>query len=155
MLKYHSTYIGFREIPYEISLCINITNCPNNCKGCHSPWLLEDIGTPLTYTELKKLIHNNDGISCVCFMGGDREYWEVIRLAKLINEDYPNIKTAWYSGKDRDINEFIGKLDYIKVGPYIAEKGPLDWVTTNQKCYILHRFPNDVELTMDITDKFK
>ena len=56
MLKYHSTYIGFREIPDEISLCINLTNCPNNCKGCHSPWLLEDIGIPLTYNEILNLI---------------------------------------------------------------------------------------------------
>lgn len=154
MLKYHSTYIGFREIPDEISLCINITNCPNNCKGCHSPWLLEDVGTPLTYTELKKLIYNNDGITCVCFMGGDREYWEVVRLVKLINEDYPKLKTAWYSGKDRDTKEFIGILNYIKLGPYIIEKGPLDFVSTNQRLYALHKFPNKAELTLDITERF-
>ena len=59
MLKYHSSYIGFREIPDEISLCINITNCPNNCKGCHSPWLKEDVGEDLNIESLNTLINKN------------------------------------------------------------------------------------------------
>ena len=56
MLKYVDTLVGFREIPDEISLCINISNCPNNCEGCHSSYLKKDIGTPLTYIELKNLL---------------------------------------------------------------------------------------------------
>lgn len=135
MLKYHSTYIGFREIPDEISLCINITNCPNNCKGCHSPWLAEDIGTSLTYVELKKLIKENQGISCICFMGGDREPWEIKRLALTIKED-TNLKTAWYSGKDYLMNLSTNiAFDYVKIGPYIEEFGPLDSKTTNQQLF--------------------
>ena len=47
MLKYHSSYIGFREIPDGITICINISNCPNNCVGCHSPWLLKNEGIKL------------------------------------------------------------------------------------------------------------
>lgn len=135
MLKYHSTYIGFREIPDEISLCINLTNCPNNCKGCHSPWLKEDKGTPLTYIELKKLINNNKGITCICFMGGDKEPWEVKRFASLIKEE-TNLKTAWYSGKEDliDLKTSIN-FDYIKIGPYIEEFGPLDSKTTNQQLF--------------------
>ena len=94
MLKYLNSEITFAEIPDEITLCINITNCCFSCANCHSPWLREDTGTPLTYTELTKLIKQNTGISCVCFMGGDKEPWEVVRLAKLIREDFPNLKTA-------------------------------------------------------------
>lgn len=135
MLKYHSTYIGFREIPDEISLCINLTNCPNNCKGCHSPWLKEDNGTPLTYTGLKRLIHNNKGITCVCFMGGDKEPWEIKRLATLIKEE-TDLKTAWYSGKDYLMNLSTNTaFDYVKIGPYIEEFGPLDSKTTNQQLF--------------------
>ena len=94
MLKYSNYEITFAEIPDEITLCINLTNCPHKCAGCHSPWLREDTGTPLTYGELIKLIKQNTGISCVCFMGGDKEPGEVVRLSKLIREDFPNLKTA-------------------------------------------------------------
>ena len=52
MLKYSNYEITFAEIPDEISLCINLTNCPHRCVGCHSPWLQKDNGTPLTYIEL-------------------------------------------------------------------------------------------------------
>lgn len=134
MLKYHSTYIGFREIPYEISLCINISNCPNKCEGCHSPWLLKDEGTPLTYVELCELISQNEGITCICFMGGDSEPWEVNKLAqKVINL---GLKSAWYSGK-QDLSVSINPefFHYIKLGPFIKDKGPLDNPNTNQRLY--------------------
>lgn len=133
MLKYHSTYIGFREIPDEISLCINISNCPNNCEGCHSPWLKEDVGTPLSFVELTKLIQENIGITCVCFMGGDRYPREVEHLSKNTREMFPNLKTAVYSGV-QDIQEWDFTLfNYVKLGPYIKNKGPLDKKTTNQQ----------------------
>ena len=52
MLKYVDTKVTFAEVPDEISLCINISNCPNHCEGCHSPYLAEDIGTELTKDEI-------------------------------------------------------------------------------------------------------
>lgn len=94
MLKYSNYEITFAEIPDEISMCINITNCPYSCIDCHSPWLREDSGTDLTYAELMKLIKQNQGISCICFMGGSREPIELSRLAKFIKEFYPNLKVA-------------------------------------------------------------
>ena len=97
MLKYVDTLVSFQEIPDEISLCINISNCPNNCPGCHSSYLKDDIGIPLTYVELMHLLSQNQGISCVCFMGGDKEPWEVQRLAQRVKEE--GLKAAWYSGK--------------------------------------------------------
>lgn len=153
MIKYVDTLIGFREIPNEITLCINISNCPNNCPGCHSSWLLKDEGTPLTYVELKSLIKKNKGITCICFMGGDREPWEIQRLAKLIKEDY-DIKVGWYSGKDK-MWEGINLIyfDYVKIGSYKKEFGPLDNPTTNQILYkVIHTEVSTV--IMDITNLF-
>lgn len=153
MIKYVDTLIGFREIPNEITLCINISNCPNNCPGCHSSWLLKDEGTPLTYVELKSLIKKNKGITCICFMGGDREPWEIQRLAKLIKEDY-DIKVGWYSGKDK-MWEGINLIyfDYVKIGSYKKEFGPLDIPTTNQILYkVIHTEVSTV--IMDITNLF-
>ena len=56
MLKYFDKAIVFQEIPDEVSLAINITNCPHRCKNCHSPYLRENIGTELTYEELDLLL---------------------------------------------------------------------------------------------------
>ena len=52
MLRYYNFDIVFAEIPEEVTLAINITNCPNRCVGCHSPHLQQDIGENLTTEEL-------------------------------------------------------------------------------------------------------
>lgn len=152
MLKYEETRVGFAEIPEEISLCINISNCPCHCEGCHSSHLAEDIGTELTEESLSQLIESNTGISCVAFMGGDAEPWEVHHLAMFVREAHPNLKIAWYSGRSElhscaALN--LHDYDYIKLGPYIPEKGPLDNPNTNQRLYQVV----DGEL-VDITNKF-
>ena len=59
MLKYVNAKIVFREVPDEISLCIDITNCIYHCNNCHSPELRQDIDTPLTIEELNKLEISN------------------------------------------------------------------------------------------------
>ena len=56
MLKYTTVQVTFREIPDEITLCINISNCPIRCPDCHSKELWNDIGTDLTPEELQQLI---------------------------------------------------------------------------------------------------
>ena len=136
MLKYVETAITFSEVPDEITLCINISNCPCHCKGCHSAYLAEDIGEELTFEALDSLIKKNEGITCVALMGGDAEPTTVNDLASHVKESYPNIKTAWYSGRQelsKDIE--IKNFNAIKLGPYIEELGPLNSTTTNQKFY--------------------
>ena len=135
MLKYVDTKVTFLEIPNEITLCINISNCPCHCKGCHSSYLAEDIGEKLTLDKIYKFIDNNKGITCICFMGGDSSPKEIDMFARCIKDLY-DIKVAWYSGKQelsKDINlEFF---DFIKLGPYKEEFGPLNSRTTNQRMY--------------------
>lgn len=140
MLKYVDTKIVFAEIPDEITLAIDISNCPCHCEGCHSPYLADDIGEPLDLQHLTDLIDSNRGISCVCIMGGDANPSEVDDIAQDIKEYYPELKIAWYSGKQelsKDIN--LENFDYVKLGPYIKDKGPLNSPTTNQRFYkIIH-----------------
>lgn len=136
MLKYVETLIGFSEIPDEITLCINISNCICNCKGCHSPYLAEDIGEELTCSKLEELLQANKGITCVSFMGGDIDPGEIIGLAKYIKTFYPGLKVAWYSGRQELPKHFnLEPFNFIKLGPYIEELGGLDNKTTNQKMY--------------------
>ena len=152
MLKYVDTLVSFQEIPDEISLCINISNCPNNCPGCHSAYLKDDIGTPLTYIELMRILKDIRGITCVCFMGGDKEPWEIQRLAQFVKEK--GLKVAWYSGK-QELHEDIrlANFDYVKLGPYIEELGPLTSRTTNQVMYKIDHLA-DKPFVVDITSRF-
>lgn len=106
MLKYVSYDIVFQEIPDQTTLAINISNCPNRCAGCHSRHLTEDIGEPLTKEVLAELIGcYASAITCVCFMGGDREPQQIEQLALYVRElseqdsSHERLKTAWYSGR--------------------------------------------------------
>ena len=135
MLKYLNTQVTFSEVPDEITLCINITGCKIGCKNCHSSYLAEDIGEELNILSLKELISNNKGITCVSFMGGDSSPSKIDALAQWVKINYP-IKTAWYSGRQelsKDIN--LQWFEYIKLGPYIEDLGPLNSKTTNQRFY--------------------
>lgn len=158
MLKYVDTKVVFSEIPDEITLAINISNCPCHCKGCHSPYLAEDIGEHLKMSTLLHLCDKNKGITCVSFMGGDSEPEGVSFLASVIKRMKPELKTAWYSGRQelsKDIN--LENFDYIKLGPYIEELGPLDKETTNQRLYEVNRIsklPSKFTLN-DITYKLQ
>ena len=135
MLKYVDSVVTFSEIPDEITLCINISNCPCHCKGCHSSYLAEDIGEELNIDSLHELISNNKGITCISFMGGDSNPKEVDHLASIVKEYY-SLKTAWYSGVQALSKDFnIEPFSFIKLGPYIEELGPLNSKTTNQRLY--------------------
>lgn len=154
MLKYVDTLVGFAEIPDEITLAINISNCPCHCSNCHSSYLAEDIGEPLDLQHLTNLIDSNKGITCVCIMGGDANPSEVDDIAQDIKEYYPNLKVGWYSGRDyisKDIN--LENFDYIKYGHYDENKGPLNSKTTNQVMLEIDIVGNKV-FKKDITSKF-
>ena len=156
MVKYYNAMVVFEEIPDEITLAINITNCPCHCKGCHSQFLWEDIGTELTYDELKRLMLKNDGITCVCFMGGDANPSEINKLAemKLYDQQFDNINVGWYSGMDelsKDID--LELFEYIKLGHYDEELGGLNKQTTNQRLYKV-KTEDENYVLKDITYKF-
>lgn len=137
MLKYVNTGVVFQEIPDEVTLAVNISNCPCRCPGCHSSYLWGDIGEPLTPLVVDGFIREyGDDITCICFMGGDSEPEYVGMLARYVHKVYPKMKVGWYSGRTR-ISSAVDKsdFDYIKVGPYIEHLGCLKSRTTNQRLY--------------------
>ena len=159
-MKYVDTAVTFAEIPDQICLCINISGCQFRCPDCHSKYLWEDTGTELTPEVLDQLIVNNPGISCICLMGGTEE--EILHLLKSSKKIW-NLKRAWYTGQSEIPNNYalLMLLDYIKVGPYIAEKGPLNSKTTNQRLYkIEHNYSplvadsGSCAIPVDITSRF-
>lgn len=161
MLKYVNWDIVFQEVPDEVTLAINISNCPCHCKDCHSSYLASDIGTPLAWwaehskeedsidTSIDQLLSQVEAITCVGLMGGDAEPELVNMLAGEIQYNY-GLKTAWYSGRQELSDKiYLDNFNYIKLGPYIPERGPLNNKNTNQKFYqVMNR------ALIDITYKF-
>lgn len=156
-MKYVDTKVVFREVPEEITLAINISGCPVKCPGCHSSYLAQDIGEILDKESLEALVESNPGISCVSFMGGDADPAYVKDLVLWMKERFSGMKASWYSGRDLKNASDHGMtevLDYIKVGPYVDEFGPLDKETTNQRFYKIEHSPEGIEMT-DWTAKFR
>ena len=141
MLRCYNYDIVCQEIPDEITLAVNISCCPNRCPGCHSPWLWEEGGEPMTEKMLRNLIESySSAITCFCFMGGDAEPTEVERISMWIKKEYPGIKTAWYSGREEIPHGFdVSCLDFLKLGPYIERLGGLKSPETNQGLYKVSR----------------
>ena len=100
MLKYVESDVVFQEVPDEITLAINISGCTVRCPDCHSKHLWDDVGHPLTVSVLNNLITKNKGITCVAFMGGSDEIFD---LAKWIKTN-TDLKVCWYTGRT-EIND--------------------------------------------------
>lgn len=152
MLKYVNTDVVFQEIPDEVTLAVNISNCPCHCPGCHSQYLWQNIGRDLTTMTIDGFVADyKDEITCICFMGGDAEPEYVNQLARYIHCNHPQYKVAWYSGRQL-IPATVNKcdFDFIKVGPYIKHLGCLKEKSTNQRLY---KKVNGDEFT-DITHLF-
>lgn len=151
MVKYCSTAITFAEVPDEISLSIQITNCQNRCEGCHSPFLRNDFGLNLMEDLSDLIVKYKDQITCVCFMGEGKDKCALQSCLDIV-KSY-GLKTCVYSGgKNRGIP--YRNLDYFKVGPYEADKGGLNSKTTNQKMYKFINSPHGGIRIEDITYKF-
>lgn len=153
MLRFQSYDIVFQEVPGEVSLALNISNCPNRCKGCHSQHLWENSGEILNAATLSDLLETyGNAITCVCFMGGDVSPLSVERLAVFVRERTNNrLKVGWYSGKSEfPVECSLKNFDYLKLGPYVRELGGLDVPSTNQRFY---RIEN--EELVDITDRMQ
>ncbi|PIE87792.1 MAG: anaerobic ribonucleoside-triphosphate reductase activating protein [Bacteroidetes bacterium] len=150
MLKYVDYDIVFQEIPDEVTLAINLSNCPNRCKGCHSPHLMRDIGEPLTEEVLAAMLERyGQQVTCVCFMGGDVAPSTVAHLAAFVRQQSQGrVKTGWYSGRDQLASQCdLSCFDFVKIGAYREHLGGLDVKTTNQRLY---KVTEGVHLT-DIT----
>ena len=134
-MKYVDTKVVMQEVPDEITLAINISNCPCHCKSCHSSYLAQDIGEDLSIERLTQLGTEAEGITCIAFMGGDADPKRVNRLAKWVKEEL-DLKVCWYSERDTISDEInLENFDYIKVGRYDEFLGPLNSRTTNQRLY--------------------
>ena len=147
MIKYvpGMTNVVLEEIPDRVTLAVEISNCQGSCVGCHSPWLKTDVGEPLTEEAIDSLIADNFGVNCFLLLGEGKDPEAVLRIAAHLRAKHPALERAIYSGRTAVEDELFEAFDYVKVGPYNAEYGPLNKGTTNQRLYY-HR--------EDITSRF-
>ena len=117
-MKFTDYEVVLQEIPDEITLAINISNCPYHCKGCHSPHLWEDIGLELTSPLLYQMVERSKGITCIAFMGGP--FREVQAWSLWCHIMWPHLKTAWYTGSSV-LPIYENTLDYINQYKYLFD----------------------------------
>ena len=147
MIKYvpSLTDVVLEEIPHRVSLAVEISNCRGNCIGCHSPFLKKDLGDELTAEAVEKLLKTNFGVNCFLFLGEGNDPEALKAIAYYLRSSHPELELALYSGRESGEDELFEIFDFVKVGPYIKEFGPLNEKTTNQRLYY-HR--------ADITSSF-
>ncbi|MFA9487647.1 MULTISPECIES: anaerobic ribonucleoside-triphosphate reductase activating protein [unclassified Mannheimia] len=134
-LRFSSEQIVWQEVPNETSLAFLITGCPLGCKGCHSveSWKASK-GKELTIDYLAERLTRYQGlISCVLFMGGEWQVETLLSLLKLCRQQ--GLQTCLYTGLERhDVPPYLlAELTYLKTGRWIAERGGLNSLTTNQR----------------------
>ncbi|MCR0317372.1 hypothetical protein MKA27_17280 [[Clostridium] innocuum] len=138
MLYYLEAGISPYEVPDKITLLIFICGCTNNCLDCHYPDLKKfDNGISLS-DNFKNLVDVYlNYISCICFLGegdlssdNENEFNQLCSYAKS-----KNLYTCLYSGRDCQIEMWMNCFDYIKIGSYRKENGPLNSKNTNQRFY--------------------
>lgn len=150
-LKYISYDIVFQEVPNEVSLAINITGCPHRCEGCHSDYLWDYHGSFIDNDIDDLICKYRNMITCICFMGGDQNLFNLKYLLQYIKNRY-KLKTCLYSGSNdiETLNPMLKYLDYIKYGSYIKDFGGINEVGSNQKFLEI-----DKDKIQDITYLFK
>lgn len=155
MIKFlpESVSVVLEEVPDRVTLAIDITNCQGHCEGCHSPWLRGDFGEELTPEKIDAMIEDNFGVNCFLFLGEGADVDALLSLVRHLNEKYPNIETALYSGLIEIDERVWDFFDYVKTGPYRRSYGPLNSPTTNQRMFRLTRGEGKAS-AVDITERF-
>ncbi|MDD5819722.1 MAG: anaerobic ribonucleoside-triphosphate reductase activating protein [Bacteroidales bacterium] len=147
MIKYvpELTDVVLEEIPDRVTLAVEISNCQGNCIGCHSPFLKKDLGKELTPEVIDALLKDNFGVNCFLLLGEGSDPEALRAAGRYLESAYPKLERALYSGREEVEDDLMSLFDYVKVGPYKKEFGPLNERTTNQRLYY-HR--------EDITSRF-
>ena len=155
--KLYDVTTSFTEVPNRVSLCFWFSGCTSGCDGCHTPWLVEDVGKRTTTEEILETIARYDGmINAVCCLGG---YISVIIGCVDIVHQQTDHTICWYTENQLKTvavargGILLFQLDYVKVGTYNKDLGGLGSKTTNQRFYALNG-PSTGEIE-DLTHLFQ
>lgn len=139
-----SISLTLNEIPDHIAVAIELGNCKQNCKGCHSPWLSYKLPRH-QWTELEAVMRKvneqvKKGADAIVIMGGTYNGIDTGELIEAINILSRYAPVGIYSGLPyaatihKDLREY-SKLTWLKTGNYIRKLGGLTSPTTNQQFF--------------------
>lgn len=161
LIPVYSTGVTMNEVPDHLAFYIEMGNCKQKCKGCHSPHLWNTVNNPMSIEELEVLAYDaiNKGANAIVLMGGTTNgipYPHLVRLIYKLSQIAP---VCLYSGSDdyeRDMLIAITtRLTWLKTGSYQETKGGLMSTETNQKFLRKENVNLGYAIFIDETYKFK
>lgn len=93
----------------------------------------------MTDEELDTLIRKNNGVNCVLFLGEGTNQVRLLQLAERVRNHW-KMDVALYSGRDEVEEAVWNAFDFLKIGSYRSEFGPLNNPNTNQRLYHFSKF---------------
>lgn len=135
------TGITFSEIPNHIAFYVEIGECTQKCRGCHSPELCCAVEEK---TDLEDLLYMAEeavdkGANAILLLGGTSNSLNIRELLLIIDALADIAPVCLYSGVDtKELNDYIAfnsNLTWIKTGSYKEELGGLSSPMTNQRFY--------------------
>lgn len=140
-----SVTLSLNEIPTHLAVAVELGNCKQKCRGCHSPWL--SIPLPKSsWMELEDLMAQinkqvKQGADAIVLMGGTYNGIDPDELVQAINILSHYAPVGLYSGLPyeaaihKKLMSDDVKLTWLKTGEYKAKCGGLTSPTTNQHFY--------------------
>lgn len=163
LIPVYSTGVTMNEVPDHLAFYIEMGNCKQKCKGCHSPHLWNTVDNPMSIEELEFLAYDaiNKGANAIVLMGGTTNGIPYPHLVRLIDKLSQIAPVCLYSGSDDYKQDMLiaitTQLTWLKIGSYQEELGGLSSKTSNQKFYrkVYIDYPNDVKLLTLIDETYR
>jgi organic radical activating enzyme len=119
-------------------MLVFVAGCNRSCEGCQNPELKSFTnGVEFTPNELLLKFEKMSMCDSVCFTGGDPIYQPTLLEYIDIFKSH-SVKVGMYTGEAfENINSnLLGSLNFIKSDEYVASRGGVEDVNTNQRCWI-------------------
>ena len=161
LIPVYSTGVTMNEVPDHLAFYIEMGNCKQKCKGCHSPHLWKTVDNPMSIEELEVLAYDaiNKGANAIVLMGGTTNGIPYPHLVRLIDKLSQIAPVCLYSGSDDYEQDMLiaitTRLTWLKTGSYQETKGGLMSTETNQKFLRKENVNLGYAIFIDETYKFK
>ena len=161
LIPVYSTGVTMNEVSDHLAFYIEMGNCKQKCKGCHSPHLWNTVDNPMSIEELEVLAYDaiNKGANAIVLMGGTTNGIPYPHLVRLIDKLSQIAPVCLYSGSDDYEQDMLiaitTRLTWLKTGSYQETKGGLMSAETNQKFLRKENVNLGYAIFIDETYKFK
>ena len=135
--------ITLTEIPDRVALYLELGDCRNDCRGCHSPHLRRPVPRPTPLDEIEPLIESavSKGANAIVVLGGTTNGIKDADLIPILKRLGTFLPVCLYSGRDDEERDITlaksAHCAWLKTGSYQESLGGLASPRTNQRFYAL------------------